>query len=361
MNTILLQLKLSFTKYIFLFLFSEEEEPISSTLLGNMDMDVSKIDEEQTLTMVEDVFETTNTWVEPALEESASLPVGEKSATTLGEESLVGDPEDSSVVGNQQKIMNALENAFSNITNICDLEDLVALHSRMRVMVSVDKLLELKGKICLEERDGILCGKAVTCSTKRVGSRVDIEWKCSEGHCGKWESSEILTTSRFSKVFLNDSIMAIAIILSGNNYAKVELFCKVLNMNIISKTNFLSFQRNCAIPVVRDVWSKMQQAVLDILAGYEGICVCGDGRNDSPGHSARYCVYTLMEHVTKVVIDIEVLDKRETGGNSTTMEREGLRRLLERLMDKLPLSEICTDASSTIIKLIRDMKGKTCL
>ena len=103
----------------------------------------------------------------------------------------------------------------------------------------------------------------------------------------------------------------------------------------------------------------MQQAVLDILAGYEGICVCGDGRNDSPGHSARYCVYTLMEHVTKVVIDIEVLDKRETGGNSTTMEREGLRRLLERLMDKLPLSEICTDASSTIIKLIRDMKGKT--
>ena len=41
------------------------------------------------------------------------------------------------------------------------------------------------------------------------------------------------------------------------------------------------------------------------------------------------------------------------------MEREGLRRLLERLMDKLPLSEICTDASSTIIKLIRDMKGKT--
>ena len=130
MNTILLQLKLSFTKYIFLFLFSEEEEPISSTLLGNMDMD-----------MVEDVFETTNTWVGPALEESASLPVGEKSATTPGEEAPgeeapgeeapVGDPEASPVVGNQRKIMNALENAFSNITNICDLEDLVALHIRM--------------------------------------------------------------------------------------------------------------------------------------------------------------------------------------------------------------------------------------
>ena len=39
------------------------------------------------------------------------------------------------------------------------------------------------------------------------------------------------------------------------------------------------------------------------------------------------------------------------------MEREGLRRLLERLMTELPLNELCTDASSMIIKLVRDMKG----
>ena len=151
--------------------------------------------------------------------------------------------------------------------------------------------------------------------------------------------------------------MAIAIVLSGNNYGKFELLCKALNLNIISKTTFLDFQHNCAVPVVKDVWAKMQKVVLEILKCYEEICLCGDGRNDSPGHSARYCVYTLMEHVTNVVVDLEVLDKRETGGNSTTMEKEGLRRLLQRLKDKLPLSEICTDASATIIKLIRDMKG----
>lgn len=64
-----------------------------------------------------------------------------------------------------------------------------------------------------------------------------------------------------------------------------------------------------------------------------------------------------MEHVTNVVVDLEVLDKRETGGNSTTIEKEGLQRLLQQLKDELPLSEICTDASTTIIKLICDMKG----
>lgn len=102
--------------------------------------------------------------------------------------------------------------------------------------------------------------------------------------------------------------------------------------------------------------------MLEILRGYKETCVCGDGRNDSPGHSARYCVYTLMEHATKVVVDlegVEVTDKRETGGNSAVMEREGLRRLLEPLMRELPLNELCTDASSTIIKLVRDMKGES--
>lgn len=64
-----------------------------------------------------------------------------------------------------------------------------------------------------------------------------------------------------------------------------------------------------------------------------------------------------LRSTTNVVIDLEVLDKRETGGNSTTMEKEGLRRLIQCLMNKLPLDKICTDASSTIIQLIRDMKG----
>lgn len=55
----------------------------------------------------------------------------------------------------------------------------------------------------------------------------------------------------------------------------------------------------------------MQQAVHNILGSYSDICICGDGRNNSPGHGALYCVYTLMEHVTNVVVDLEILDKRD--------------------------------------------------
>ena len=74
----------------------------------------------------------------------------------------------------------------------------------------------------------------------------------------------------------------------------------------------------------------MNGLIVRILKQYEEICFCGDGRNDSPGHSAWYPVYTLMENATKVVIDMAVVDKRETGGSCVTMEKEGLRRLLEK-------------------------------
>ena len=57
------------------------------------------------------------------------------------------------------------------------------------------------------------------------------------------------------------------------------------------------------------------------------------------------------------VVDFEVIDKRETGGNSTGMENEALRRLLERMAATFPFDEITTDASPTIIKLVRDLKG----
>ena len=83
---------------------------------------------------------------------------------------------------------------------------------------------------------------------------------------------------------------------------------------------------------------------------YEDFCLLGDGRNDSPGFSARYCVYVMIEHVTGVLVDLEVLDRRETGGHSPNMEREGLTRLLEWLMSEIDISEIVTDTSTSIMK-----------
>lgn len=96
--------------------------------------------------------------------------------------------------------------------------------------------------------------------------------------------------------------------------------------NIITINTFTWFQKHCAAPVVnkKEIWNKMNSLIADILKQYDDLCLCDDGRNDSLGHSARYCVYTSMEHATNVVVDMAVVDKRETGGNSVVMEKEGL-------------------------------------
>ena len=213
-------------------------------------------------------------------------------------------------------------------------------------MVSVEKLLELIGETCVTAVNTgdttIVCGDKVSYNVTSCGSTVEIVWKCKKGHCKKWESCEVLATKRSSNIYLNDSLQAAAIIISGNNYETFSLLAKALNLNLISVSTFNRFQKHCAEPVVRDIWQKMNSIIQKILNHYDEICLCGDGRNDSPGHSARYCVYTLMEHATNVIVDFEVVDSRETGGNSVNMEREGLRRLLEKMASTMPFSELTT-------------------
>ena len=103
-------------------------------------------------------------------------------------------------------------------------------------------------------------------------------------------------------------------------------------------------------------WDTMIEESKSILSLYSEIRLSGDGRSDSPGHSAQYCTYVLMEQVTNLLVDLEVLDCRETEGVSTRMEKEGLMRLLRKLKGQFKLSEITTDASSSVIKALKELK-----
>ena len=98
--------------------------------------------------------------------------------------------------------------------------------------------------------------------------------------------------------YLNVSLLAAVIIISSNNYSTFSFLCKALGLSIISSNTFTRFQKHCAAPVVKEMLNKMNSLIIDTLKQYDEVCLCGDGRSDSPGHSATYCVYTLMEHAT---------------------------------------------------------------
>ena len=65
----------------------------------------------------------------------------------------------------------------------------------------------------------------------------------------------------------------------------------------------------------------------------------------------------MMEQHLDIIVDVEVVDKRQTGGVSTNMEVFGLRKLLERMVGEILISEVVTDTSSALIALVQTMKG----
>lgn len=54
----------------------------------------------------------------------------------------------------------------------------------------------------------------------------------------------------------------------------------------------------------------MQTGLLQRFRG-QPIDVTGDGQFDSPGFTARYCFYTIVETTSKLVLDFYVAEKTQ--------------------------------------------------
>ena len=60
--------------------------------------------------------------------------------------------------------------------------------------------------------------------------------------------------------------------------------------------------------------------------------LAGDGRCDSPGFSAKYCTYSLLDMDIHAIVTFVVVQVSETG-SSARMEAEALRRCMNYLLD----------------------------
>ena len=91
-------------------------------------------------------------------------------------------PKDETVAGNCSDVLKALEKAFAKLISTSELQDLIDLHSRLHIVVSVEKFMELKGTYCSKVVSAVRCGKAYQYSARHVSALVDLEWKCADGH-----------------------------------------------------------------------------------------------------------------------------------------------------------------------------------
>ena len=253
------------------------------------------------------------------------------------------------------RLLTKLNTKFSSMNNIGKESDIYRnqVH-KIRAIVDVQKIVELFQKCQLPTCSAVANVKANSVK----GGVLKIEWVCGNSHHGSWVSSEVLCEKKNQKVFVNTLLMAAGILLTGNNFDKITLLCNFLGIDFLSSSTYYRIQRHFVVPECVRFWDDMKTEIWSTI-GSESIILCGDGRNDSPGHCAKYCTYVMMEQILNVIVDLEIIDKREVGGISTNMEVFGLRKLLERIVGKLVINEFVSDASTAVIALVRKMKGKT--
>lgn len=87
--------------------------------------------------------------------------------------------------------------------------------------------------------------------------------------------------------------------------------------------------------------------------------MAGDGRMDSPGHSAKFCTYTVMNQADKKIVAMEIIDKRETQLKSGQMEVKGFRKTMDDIRGAgVEVTEIVTDAHPQISAIMRKCAKK---
>jgi ribonuclease HI len=193
------------------------------------------------------------------------------------------------------------------------------------------------------------CGSSIDTTTQiNQGSMVAIATNCLNGHSVSWQSQPLIEGTAAGNILIPASIL-----FSGNTYKRIADFAKYLNLQFVSSSHYYSTQTNTLFPVVQHTWLTSQNALVKKLNQSDGVDVCGDGRCDSPGHSAKYGTYTLMDEKTNLIIEFSLVQVTEVT-SSNAMEYEGCKRALNSIIkNKIPIRCLTTDRHTTITAKMR--------
>jgi len=163
-----------------------------------------------------------------------------------------------------------------------------------------------------------------------------------------------------SNLAAGNILMSASILFSGASYTKTLRIFETMGISSISESTFKRHAREYLQPTIYKVWHDEQEELLRILGAMPGkLEVGGDGRADSPGHSAKYGSYTAMELRINKIIDLQLVQSNEVGG-SYHMEQAGLERFIKFLESKdLTIGVLVTDRHLSIQKWVRESLPQT--
>ncbi|KAG0441500.1 hypothetical protein HPB47_015927 [Ixodes persulcatus] len=174
----------------------------------------------------------------------------------------------------------------------------------------------------------LLLGKCQVCSAPLihvdksvVGCSLQVYSICRSGHVNDRCSQPIIKRKPVGSI-----LMAAEILFSGSCITKTLRTLTSMGVVCFSYGIFYNIQKAFLLPSIEKVWNKHQNELFAAAAGRH-LTIAADGRADSPGHSAKYGTYTMLDADDNKVIHVETVQSNESGG-CYHMELEGLKRSL---------------------------------
>lgn len=151
-----------------------------------------------------------------------------------------------------------------------------------------------------------------------------------------------------------DLQLSAAILFSGASFMKTNEMFDLLRLKTHTYDAFRRHARTYLQPAVIHTWNKWQGDAFDALISNGPVILGGDMRADSPGHSAKYGSYSMMNLRTNKIIDLQLVQSNEVGG-SYHMEEEELIRSLQVMEAKgVKVDAVISDRHRQVQKVLRD-------
>ena len=122
---------------------------------------------------------------------------------------------------------------------------------------------------------------------------------CTSGHLMlKWSAQSFLGKMPADNFLLTPP----STLFCGQTFKNCQ-FPNFMTLKFIGKTTFQTIQRDVVMPVVDHSWSMMQDHMLKKIKRDNLLRrLAGKSRCDSPGFSAIYCTYSLMDIETQPIL-----------------------------------------------------------
>ena len=151
-----------------------------------------------------------------------------------------------------------------------------------------------------------------TCSNvfRQLGTCIIVAQRCTTCTFTRtWHSQPIERNKPLGNLFLSASML-----FSGVSPAKFIRALEFFSCISFDERTFYRYQRYYLQPAVSAVWERQQTTLIkDVKTRGQPLTLGGDGRADSPGHSAKYGSYSVLDFESGKVLDIWLIQVRVHG------------------------------------------------